>query len=361
MNEPVRLRYANQIVGLFLLLVLILCCVVSVRLFTRIAVKKDRFYIDVSEDVASQLRTGTEVIILGETVGEVAELNYVDGGNLVRIALAIDSRRSDLITSESEVELERKYGVGPPVVRIGRAQAGEVEEPVRPILPGGMIPKFRQDEDQVQNMADSVQTASGSVNNAAVEVTKSLQETVQPAFSASQRSFDSVRETSEALRPEAIETLAQLRTTTKNLESELTQLTRRVDELVDGDVRDTIERINASAIAATEAAESVRELSQSLDRKSSTTAEDVAHTLQTLRETALQIQRLTEETRQVVRVVRGEADELPGTTARVNDTVNEASDLVETINDHWLLRRYQRQRAPSQQVPPSSVRGGGGR
>jgi ABC-type transporter Mla subunit MlaD len=361
MNEPVRLRYANQIVGLFLLLVLVLCCLVAVRLFTRIAGKKDRFYIDVSEDVASQLRTGTEVIILGETVGEVAQLSYVDGGDLVRVALAVDSRRSDLITTESEVELERKYGVGPPVVRIGRSRAGVDDEPPRPILPGGKILRFRQDEDQVQNMADTVETAGGSVDTAAQEITKSLRETVQPAFSASQKSFDSVRETSETLRPQAVETLAQLRETTVKLESELTQLTQRVDQLVDGDIRNTIDQINASAVAAAEAAESVRELSRGLDQKSAVTAEDVARTLQTLRETALQIQQLTSETRDVVRIVRSEAEELPGTTARVNDTVNEASDLVDTINDHWLLRRYQRSQQPSRQLPPSSIRGGAAR
>jgi len=359
MNEPVRLRYANQIVGVFLLLVLVLSCLVSVRLFTRLAVKKDRFYIDVAENVASQLRTGTEVIILGETVGEVAELSYVDGSNLVRVALGVDARRSELITTESEVELERKYGVGPPVVRIGRSRSANDDEPVRRIPPGGRITRFRQDEDQVQNMADSVETASGSVNDAAREVTKSLQETVQPAFTASERSFDSVRETSEALRPEAIETLAQLRTTTTNLEAELSKLTQRVDQLVEGDIRETIQRINDSAIAATEAAESVRDLSLSLDQKSEVTADDVASTLQTLRDTASRIQQLTEETREVIRIVRSEAGELPGTTARVNDTVNEASDLVETINDHWLLRRYQQRKSPSRQVPPSSVRGGG--
>ena len=65
MNEPVRLRYANQIVGVFLMIVVIIGGVVSVRLFTRIAVKKDRFFVDIPETVANQLRTGTEVIILG--------------------------------------------------------------------------------------------------------------------------------------------------------------------------------------------------------------------------------------------------------------------------------------------------------
>lgn len=359
MNEPVRLRYANQIVGAFLMIVCILIVVVSVRLFTRIAVRKEEFFIEVSEDVASQLRTGTEVIILGETVGEVDELSYVDGSSLVRVALAIDSRRSGLITSESEVELERKYGVGPPIVRIARSKVAERDVPAEPIPPGGMIPRFRQDEDQVEKMTDSVQSASGSVDVAAQQLTESIRQTIEPTFQAGESTLESVRETSEALRPETLETLSQLRKTTQNLESELTTLTRRVDQLVDEDIRNTIDRINDSAVAAKQAADSVRELSIGLDQKSGATADDIAKTLQTLRDTAIDIQRLTEETRQVVRIVRGEANDLPGTTSRVNDTVNEASDLVDSISDHWLLRRYQKGRQPSQQVPPSSIRGGG--
>ncbi|MCD0458761.1 MlaD family protein [Roseiconus lacunae] len=362
MNEPIRLRYANKIVGLFLMAVLILCVVVSVRLITRIAIRKDRFFIEVTEDIASQLRTGTEVLILGRTVGEVDELNYVDGSNLVRITLAIDSRQSDLITDQSQVELDRKYGIGPPVIRIARASDLPPLGPdsiAKPIEPGESIPYFKQDDDQVENTAINVQEASQAVAGAADRISDSLQQTIDPTFRAGEETFDSVRETSEAVRPEAVQTLAQLRATTAQLEDEITKLTRRVDQLVDTEIRQTIADINRSAIAATEAAHSVRDVAMGIDENADKTTADIAETLETLRQTALRIQTLTEETRDVVRIVRSEADDLPGTTERINNAVDDAQDLVGDINDHWLLRRYQDRRSQSKQVSPSSVHGGG--
>ena len=358
MNEPIRLRYANQIVGIFLMIVFIIGCVVSVRLFTRIAVKKDRFYVDVPEEVAHQLRTGTEVIILGETVGEVDALRYIDDSNAVRVTLEIDSKRSDLITTDSEVDLDRKYGVGPPVVRIRRNRPTDRTEPAEQILPGEVIGRFREDEDTVEDMAGKIETAGESVDVAAKSITNSLSETIDPAFQTSQQAFDSVRETSDTVRPEAVETLTQLRRTTENLEGEITQLTRRVDALVQDQVSKAVSQINDSAVAASEAAASVQKLAEGLDSKSEQTNEDIAETLKTIRETARMIQQLTQETREIVRIVRNEAEDLPGTTARVNDTVNETQDLVGDIRDHWLLRRYRTGKKPTEQVPPSSLRGG---
>ncbi|OYP36058.1 MlaD family protein [Rhodopirellula sp. MGV] len=362
MNEPIRLRYANKIVGLFLMVVMILCVIVSVRLITRIAIRKDRFYIEVTEDIASQLRTGTEVLILGQTVGEVDELSYVDGTSLVRITLAIDSRRSDLITSQSQVELDRKYGIGPPVIRIARAPGFTLRDPLqpaKPIEPGESIPYFKQDDDQVENTAINVQEASQAVAGAADRISVSLEESLNPALEAGERTFDSVRATSEALRPEAAQTLAQLRQTTINLEAELSTLTRRVDQMVDVEIRQTLKDINASAIAATEAAEKVRDAASGIGQNAEQTTSDIAETLATLRDTAVRIQKLTEETRDVVRIVRSEANDLPGTTERINETVDDAQDLVGDINDHWLLRRYQNKQQQNRQVSPSSVHGGG--
>lgn len=359
MNEPLRLRYANQIVGVFLMIVFIIGCIVSVRLFTRIAVKKDVFYIDLTEDIANQLRTGTEVIILGETVGEVATLRYLESSDLVRVALAIESKRSGLITTDSEVELDRKYGVGLPVVRIRRNRpAGQTEPAVR-IQPGQSIQRFRKGDDQIERIAGQVESAGGSVDDAARRITDSINDTIDPAFQSSEAAFESVRITSETVRPETVRTLTQLRETTENLENKLVGLTQQVDRLIEDDIRQTIGQIQESAVAATKAAEGVEALAGSLDKKSEKTNQDVAQTLAKLRETAELIQQLTQETREIVRIVRDEAEDLPGTTQRVNETVGDTQDLVGDIRDHWLLRRYRDDRKRTEQVSPSSVRSGG--
>ncbi|TWU04901.1 MlaD family protein [Stieleria varia] len=359
MNEPIRLRYANHIVGVFLMVVFLIGCVVSVRLFTRLAVKKDRFYIELPEETASQLRTGAEVIILGETVGEVESLQYVDDTELVRVELGIETKRSDQITTDSEVELDRKFGVGAPVVRIRRNRLPGSTEPAKQIPPGSTIHRFRGDDDRIDSMAISVETAGSSIDVTAKKINESFDKTIDPAFKTSETAFDSILATSEAIRPQAVDAFAQVQQSTQILEAKVTQLTERVDKLVDQEVRQTIAEIKRSALSATQAAEGVQQLASGIDQKSDRTAQDVAQTLAKLRETAEMIQRLTQETRSVVRIVRGEAEQLPGTTERINDTVSDTQDLVGDINDHWLLRRSQNDKKPTQQLSPSAVRSGG--
>ncbi|MDV6032760.1 MAG: hypothetical protein F9B45_22275 [Phycisphaera sp. RhM] len=359
MNEPFRLRYVNQIVGVFLIVVFLLSIVISVRFTSDLAVKKELFFIHVPENMAAQLRNGTEVIILGETVGQVDGLEYIVDDDLVRVTLAINAKYSDLITTDSAVTLDRKYGVGPAVVRIRRNRPEGQTDPPQRLLPGQTITRILKQDDQVDRMASNIEAAGNSVDSAAKKLQQSLTENIDPAFGSSEETFESLKLTSDAIRPEAVETFAQLRETTENLEAELTRLARRVDQLVDGDIRQTILRIQDSATAASEAAESVKKLAANIDAKSDQTNDDIATTLETLRETALLIQRLTTETRDVVRIVRSEAEALPGTTERVNDTVEDTQDLVGDIQDHWLLRRYRENKAPTKQLSPSSVRGGG--
>lgn len=359
MSEPYRLRYTNQIVGLFLLAVLVTTTVVSVVLFSRLFVTRDHFYVSATEDEASDLKTGTEVIYLGKTIGHVQELRYVATSDLVSVLLAIDSDYSDQITTDSQVVLNHKFGVGIPVLTIRRKKWTERTRPARPLQPGQSIGQFLGDPDPIGKMADEFESASSSMDLAAKTITHSMTESVDPAFNKSSTAFESWEKTSETLRPATLETLVQIRGTTARLEKELTKLTQRINELVDKDIRETVASIKESAIAATDAAKSVGQTASTIEAKSEQTNKDVAETLKTLRETALMIQRLTQETREVVRIVRSEANELPGTTERINDTVSDTQDLVGDIQNHWLLRRYRTDPKPTQQVSPSAVRGGG--
>ena len=77
MNEPYRLRYTNQIVGSFLaafLLILFLLLVYTLRVS-----RKVEYSLVLSEDQLSDLKSGAEVIILGESAGSVKSISYLDG------------------------------------------------------------------------------------------------------------------------------------------------------------------------------------------------------------------------------------------------------------------------------------------
>lgn len=359
MNEPFRLRYVNQIVGVFLIVVFLLSIAISIPFTSGLTKEKIEYSMNVHEAMANQLRTGTEVIILGETVGQVKGLSYVAGSDLVRVTFEIEAKHRSKITNYSEVTLDRKYGVGPAVIRLRRSRLDDEDETAWP--PGESLTRIEEQDDQVERMAREVEAAGSSIDAAAQQIQSSLKDSFDPAFATTEQAFQSFQATSDEIRPEAIQTLTQLRTTTASLENELTQLSRRIDQLVDGEVRTTIGKIEDSAVAATEAAESVEKLALSIDTKTDKTNEDVAATLAALRDTAALIKQLTEETRVVVKIIRGEADELPGTTRQVKDTVDDTQELVGDIQSHWLLRRYRDNKTPTEQLSPSSLRGGGGR
>jgi phospholipid/cholesterol/gamma-HCH transport system substrate-binding protein len=375
MNEPYRLRYTNQIVGFFLLLLLIATIVIGVAITraSRILVKPDKFYINVTEEQASDLRTGTEVIVLGRRIGQIEELTYTDDTtNLVRVMLAIDPRYSSQITTDSEVTLDRKFGLGTPVLKIGRKAVGERQGPLVPIEPGNQISQFIGEIDRVEQMAKEVEGVGNSIENvekeltptlrsvnlAAQRITKSIDENISPATEQGKKTLESIELTSETIRPETVKTMEAIRESTKQLEIKVADLTDRIRILVDGDVRDAVTSLDQTADASTDAARAVEKTATNLDAQASQTKEEISATLQSLRQTAELIQKLTNETREIVRIVRSEAEELPGTAERVNQTVSETQDLVGEIRSHWLLRRYHRADSPTEPVPPSHARGG---
>lgn len=361
MSERYPLRYTNQIVGLFLLTVLVISTAVSVLLFSRLFVSNDYFYVSATEDEASELKTGTEVVLLGKTIGQIEELHYVATSDRVSVLLAIDSDYSKQITTDSQVVLHHKFGVGTPILTIRRKPAIDRASTATPLEPGLSIGEFVGDPDPIGKMAAEFETASSSIDVAARTITDSMNDSFDPAFGKSSTAFESWQKTSETLRPATIETLDQIRGTTAKLEKELTELTERINLLVDSDIRETVARIKESAMAATEAAKSVKDTASTMETKSELTSNDVAETLKTLRETAIMIQQLTLETREIVRIVRREADDLPGTAERVNDTVSDTQDMVGDIRNHWLLRRYRTDQNPTRQISPSGVRSGGTR
>ncbi|TWT50417.1 hypothetical protein Pla22_31600 [Rubripirellula amarantea] len=366
MNEPYRLRYANQIVGLFLL-VLLLFLVLIAGLFLRagdLFVKQDKYWIEMAQDQVKDLHRGAEVQILGDRAGQVEDISYIDGSNMIRVELAIDPKMSPQISEDSIVTQERKYGLGTPILVIRRGKAAGSLEPLQP---GNQLLHVQSDADRIDQMAREVESVADSVRmiqqkldptlsgvrDASDRFQSSLDNTVDPAFSQGEATFQELSATNEVLRPEALDTLQTIRSATEDLQNRVATLTDKIQTLVEKDMRETLVQVQESTDDVSAAAKNV-------DANSDLVASDIGNTLVELRKAADQVQKLAIETREVVRIVRREADELPGTTARVNDTVNETQDLVGEIRSHWLLRRYSKQNTPSDQISPSSVRGGSG-
>ncbi|TWU41124.1 MlaD family protein [Novipirellula artificiosorum] len=365
MNEPYRLRYTNQIVGAFLLILLLFLIVLSILLLraSDYFVEQDHYWIEIAQEDIDDLHKGADVMILGERAGKVENIRYVDDSDKVRVNLAIDPQKSSEIFSDSIVLLERKYGIGTPILDIRRAKSANGA--MVPLLPGNQLANFRGEADRIDQMAHEVESVSESVRRiqqkldptlsgieqAADRFRGSLDNSIDPTLSQTMKASDSFYQTNEAIRPEALETLQTVRKATENLESQVESLTTKIELLVENDMRDTLVDVRESTDDISAAASRV-------NQSSVTVTESISETLRTLRDAAEEIHQLATETREVVRIVRKEANELPGTTQRVNETVSDTQDLVGEVRSHWLLRRYNTQPTSTPQVSPSSLRGG---
>lgn len=358
MSDPYRLRYTNQAVGIFLLIVLLFLIVFTVWVLRAgdYFVEPHTYWIEVPQEDVRDLYKGAEVMILGERAGEVDSIRYVDSTDRVRVNLSIDPEMSDQIFHDSVVRQDRKFGLGTPILTIRRGDRADDDR--RQLPPGNPLRSYTGESDRIDKVAKQVETVSESIRliqesleptlqsmTAATEqLRESLVNRADPAMEASQLAAGSFYQSNEQLRPEMSQTLEVVRDATRSLEG-------RIDDLVTNDVRQTLADMRESTANISRAAESITQTSED-------TNADVAETLASLREAADQVQRLATDTQELVRVVRGEAGELPGTTERFNETVSDTQAMVGEIRSHWLLRNSRGGSRSSSRISPSRVRGG---
>lgn len=330
MNDPYRLRYTNQAVGVFLLVILSVLILLSILVLRAgdLLVEKDHYWIEIPQDDIRDLYKGAEVMILGERAGEINSIRYVDSTNMVRVNLSIDPDMSKQIYSDSIVRQDRKFGLGTPILMIRRGE--ESSEMRWPLLPGSILENYESESDRLDSVVAQVEVASNSMRliqeqlaptlHSMTAASDQLQSTLairaEPMLSETQKAASSFMETSEALRPKSIETLKVVQEATRTMQEKVTFLSREVAQ----------------------SADSVRLAADSMAKTSDETNQEIARTLASLRDAADQVQRLAVQTQDLVRIVRGEADDLPGTTERLNETVSDTQDLVGEIRGHWLLR-----------------------
>lgn len=377
MNEPYRLRYTNQIVGVFLLVLLVLIAIVgfSVTRVGRLFVTPLRYYVQLSDKDAEDLTTDTEVVVLGKPIGSIESIQYIDYSDQIRITLAIDPLYRDLITTESILAVERKFGLGKTVIKIRRRHQKDSptdssvnpdnERPsvtATPLIPGATILQVEGKEDRLAQIANKVDTTGDSIDVAAKSVDRSFENSVNPAADRVKIASESVEKTSETVRPDTILTLEVIRQSTSRLESQVSDLTKALQQVVEVEMRRTLNSIENSARASERTAATIEQTSSTIGSNTERTQSDIAQTLELLRQSIVSIQSLTNESREVVRIVRGEANQLPGTTQRINETVSDTQDLVNEVQDHWLLSGRDRKDSRTPQLSPSStIRSGGTR
>ena len=337
MSDPYRLRYTNQAVGVFLLLILLFLIALSVLVLRAgdYFVEKDHYWIEVPQEDIRDLYKGTEVMILGERAGEIDSIRYSDTTDMVRLNLSIDPKMSSQIFVDSVVRQDRKFGLGTPILMIRRGVTGGAER--TRLLPGSALQNYEGESDRLDAVANQVETVSESIRlmqeqleptllsmtAASDQLRSTLATSTEPALNETRKAASSFLETNETLRPKSVETLDSVQQATQVMQDKVTALTRDISK----------------------SADSVRLAADSVARTSEETNQDLARTLASFREVAEQVRRLAIQTQELVSVIRSEANDLPGTTERLNETVSDTQDLVGEIRGHWLLRNS---RDPSQ-------------
>ena len=158
MPEPYRLRFVNQIVGVFVLAILAVVLVFLLLLFRA----KGRFSghvefdIKIAQEDLDGLREGTEVQILGKTAGRIDRIKYAEQGNQVLLGLAIKERFSRQIFTDSTVRVRHSYGVAVPFLEVLRGDRSETalvdvaqEERIE-------IKRFQADQDRIDELAGEI-------------------------------------------------------------------------------------------------------------------------------------------------------------------------------------------------------------
>lgn len=352
MNEAFRLRYVNQIVGVFILLIVFVLLVLLLYLVRakELFIGSLPYQIITSQEQLDGLRHGTEVLLLGQQVGRIERVHYTNGGSDVAILLLIKETVADQIFVDSRVAVRRKFGVGEPYLEILRGPKSS--QSLRPAVPGepALIRYFEPAQDQLEELATrlrNVETAMvpalKDVSAASQTADRELKESAAPMMrdvSQAAQTFDAAVQN---LDQKAGETLAKVNQSADNLDVNVRRITASVDK-IQADSGRTFQNFRNTSQAFRESVDNFENTSVSafsqLDR------------------TAKEMQTAVGEAREVIGALRSETRDLPGTTARVNEAVGGAQEVIEALRSHWLLRRYVDQDRATEQLSPSSIQGG---
>ena len=294
MSKPFKFRYVNEIVGSFVLVVL-LALLVGIILAGR---AQDWFEpehevkISFPEEGSLGLQKGAEVQILGTPVGAVRRIRVDDDGRMTG-ELTVKGDFIRFVRSDSRVIVKKKFGVaGDAFVEI--TQGRGVEHDFSLPMPA---------------------TKDTEITEIAQDILKRLQENTVPAIQEYTALAADLRSTNGPL----MKLLANLEGITAGLErgeGSAGQLLR------DPAVADEIERI-----------------------------------LDEVKKILVDVKAATAQLPPVAARVGKETEDLPGLMVQTQETLREAERLIEGIQQHWLIRKYVPTPPATEMIPASRAMG----
>lgn len=310
MPKPFKFRYVNQIVGLFVLLIV---AAVVVGIF--VAGHAQKWFEPVHElaivfppEGSFDLQRGAEVRILGALVGTIEEISAADDGTmtgLVRI-------RGDFIRfvrEDSRAIAKKKFGVaGDAFLEITKGSGAPLRE--------NAVLRVEKDTE----ITEMVQ-----------EVIRRIEEVVVPAVEQVKIAIDQYTKMAAEF--------TKVAQTLHDPDSHLQQLLARLAKIAEG-----LEKGEGTA------GQLLRDPSLADELRAITTK---------INASLVEIEGILEDVRSSTSVVKDEMQDVPGVVLQTRETLRETEKLIEALQRHWLIRKYVESSAPpSPMIPPAAVGGG---
>jgi ABC-type transporter Mla subunit MlaD len=343
MAERFKFRYVNQLIGTFVILVVILA-VISVFVAARSQKWFEKNYglrVLLPESGSHGLRNGSEVLLLGAIVGQVMEIT-IDKNDRMEAHLSIRADFFRFVRDDSVGIIRTKFGLVAQDVYL------EISRGTGALLPQKNAAIPCKLEKGIITTLEQTLARFESATLPAIEEYRKLAIDLRDPDSPLQLVLDRLNRISESL--EVGEGVAAKLLTDKSLaidiEKILTGLNMTLNELT-----------------------AVLKDAQNTSGKIANVADNVSDQLAAMPRIASLTQRVLHETEVVLQDIHktmgrfpgimgrleGEMQTLPGLIMQTGETLRQIEKLVIGMQKHWLLREYVEQQTPVTRIPSAEV------
>lgn len=345
MTESFRLRHVNWLVGTFLLLVIAIALgsALAVILVTGTWSPRLPYYALVNQDELGTLKKDAEVFLLGESVGKVEQIEFVDGaqvgGKDIRIKMQIQAHFKPKILEGSRIIITQPLGgITNAHVEIRR---GRGAQPIAASKTSPGVLEVARAESPLNDVGASVSQGMNQIVDNFDRARSSIVWGMNAFRSLSQTSERGVEPALEELRKAITElraSTARTETTLKNTLEDIAETSRTMNDRTkssSANLDANIEEMEQSI------AEANRNMKIAIDKVN----RDLSVSLDKFNDVMDDLKKVTKD--------------LPETKDEVDDAVSDADDVIDGLKRHPLLKNHIPQEQGTRQAPPAGVRGGG--
>ena len=343
MAERFKFKYVNQLIGTFVILVVILAVI-----FVFVTARSQKWFeqnyklrVLLPESGSHGLRNGSEVLLLGAIAGQVMEIS-INKNDRMEAQLSIRADFFRFVRDDSVAIIRTKFGLVAQDVYL------EISRGVGAMLPQkkAIIPcKFEK------SIFTTIEQTLARLENAtlpAIEEYRGLAVDLRDPDSPLQSVLERLDRISESL--ETGEGIAAKLLTEKSLVI---------------DVENILTGLNSTLSELTAVLKDARKTSG----KMANVADNVREQLAAMPRIATLTQRVLHETEVVLQDIHktmgrfpglmgrleGEMQTLPGLMMQTGETLRQIEKLVVGMQKHWMLREYVEQQTPVTRIPSAEV------